>query len=126
MGNNALPYNGRLKPQAQELRKNATSQENHLWYVFLRKYNPRFSRQRIIGSFIVDFFCYDAMLAIELDGSQHYTDEALAYDEERTAYLSGLGIKVLRFPNNAIDNEFYAVCEKINEAVKERTTPPSR
>lgn len=123
MKKNEHPYNRQLKPQAQELRRNATSQENHLWYVFLRKYRPRFCRQRIIGSFIVDFFCSEAMLAIELDGSQHYTDDAMAYDEERTAYLNSLGIEVLRFPNNAVDNEFYAVCEKINEVIKERTSP---
>ena len=65
------PYNKNLKPVAQELRRNATKQENHLWYDFLREFRPRFTRQRIVGSYVLDFFCLQARLAVELDGSQH-------------------------------------------------------
>ena len=65
----SLPYKNKLIPCAKELRKNATRQENHLWYDFLRSYPVRFQRQKTIGSFIVDFYCHAAKLVIELDGS---------------------------------------------------------
>ena len=58
--------------RAQELRKNATKEENHLWYDFLRTYPVQFLRQKPFGPYIVDFYCHKAKLAIELDGSQHY------------------------------------------------------
>jgi len=79
-----LPRNKHLKLPARELRKNSTKQENHLWYDFLCKFSPRFIRQHIINSYILDFYCHKAELAIELDGSQHYEKDALEYDQART------------------------------------------
>ena len=79
----SLPYKNKLIPRAKELRKNATRQENHLWYDFLRSYPVRFQRQKTIGSFIVDFYCHAAKLVIELDGSQHYTDQGVAYGRRK-------------------------------------------
>ena len=111
------PYKNSLKPVAQELRKVATKQENRLWYDFLREFRPRFTRQRIVGSYILDFFCPKAMLAIELDGSQHYEQNQMEYDNERTEFLNQFGIEVLRIPNVDIDRNFNAVCEKITETV---------
>lgn len=83
----SLPYQGKLIPRAQELRKKATKQENHLWYDFLRDYPIRFQRQKTIDSFIADFYCHTARLIIELDGSQHYEEQGVERDKERTAIL---------------------------------------
>ena len=74
----SLPYKNKLIPRAKELRKNATRQENHLWYDFLRSYPVRFSRQKVLGKYIADFYSADAKLVIELDGSQHYEDAGIA------------------------------------------------
>ena len=116
----SLKYNSKLIPRAKELRKNATKQENHLWYDFLRKYPIRFQRQKTIDRFIVDFYCHQAKLVIELDGSQHYDAQGLAYDKERTAILESYGLKVLRFSNSDIDTNFSGVCTIIDETVQNR------
>ena len=117
----SLPYKSDLIPRAKELRRQATPQENHLWYDFLHNYPARFQRQKTIGSFIVDFYCHAARLVIEIDGSQHYEPQGQAYDEERTASLRQYGLEVLRFSNREIDREFRAVCEKIDDTVRKRT-----
>jgi very-short-patch-repair endonuclease len=113
-------YNSTLNPAARNLRKNATKQEQHLWYDFLKNFTPRFTRQRIIGNFIVDFFCAKALLVVELDGAHHYTDEGMKYDRARTAYMNTYGIVVLRFENIEIDNKFAYVCGKIESTVRGR------
>ena len=97
-----------------------TPHERKLWYLFLRKYPVKIYKQRIIGSFIVDFYCHAAKLAIELDGSQHYEEQGLAYDAERTAILESYGIMVLRFSNRDIDTDFNAVCDQIDHVVISR------
>ena len=117
----SLPYKSELIPRAKELRRKATPQENHLWYDFLRSYPVRFQRQKTIGSFIADFYCHEAKLVIEIDGSQHYEPQGQAYDEERTAILSRYGLEVLRFSNREINTQFRAVCEKIDDTVRKRT-----
>ncbi len=116
----SLEYNKKLIPRAKELRRNATPQENHLWYDFLRDFTPRFQRQKTIGHFIADFYCHEALLIIELDGSQHFTPEGHTYDEARTAALETFHCAVLRFTNREIDSEFPAVCAKIEAALQER------
>ena len=120
----SLPYKKELIPRAKELRKNATPQENHLWYDFLRSYPVRFQRQKTIRSFIADFYCHAAKLVVEIDGSQHYEPQGLAYDAERTAVLEQYGLLVLRFSNRDIETRFQAVCEQINQVVKERLPCP--
>jgi len=115
-----LKYNRKLIPYARELRKNATKQENRLWYDFLRTYPVRFQRQKVIDGFIVDFYCYKAKLIIELDGNQHYTENGIAYDEERSNILGNYGLSILRFTNLEVDNNFYGVCMMIDEVVKKR------
>ena len=77
----SLPYNHKLIPRAKELRKDATEQEKCLWYKYLSQYPIRFQRQKTIGRFIADFYCAKAKLVIELDGSQHFSNEGKAYDE---------------------------------------------
>lgn len=65
-------FNKQLVPFARELRKEMTKEERHLWYDFLRTYSVRFTRQKILGRYIADFYCAEAKLIIELDGSQHF------------------------------------------------------
>ena len=120
MTNMSLPYRGGLIPRAKELRKNATRQENQLWYDFLRTYPVRFQRQKTIGSFIVDFYCHAAKIAVEIDGSQHYTEQGLGYDSERTAALEKYGIKVVRFTNQDVNKNFSGVCDTIHDEVQKR------
>ena len=112
-----LPKNESFIPRAKELRKNMTKEERHLWYDYLSKHNVHFSRQKLIANYIVDFFCVEARLIIELDGSQHYEKEALEYDNERTEYLESLGFNVLRFSNLDIQNCFEGVCKEINRTI---------
>ncbi len=96
-----------------------TKEERHLWYDFLRDYPVRFSRQKILGHFIADFYCAKAGLVIELDGSQHYEEGGMDRDAERDAFLRGYGLSVIRIPNNEIDQNFRAVCEHIDAAVQQ-------
>ena len=106
--------------RAKHLRSEMTPWERKLWYTFLRKYPIHIYRQRPIGPYIVDYYCAVAKLAIELDGSQHYTDDLKEYDAERTAYLEGKGIKVMRFANIDIDKRFREVCAQIDHEIRKR------
>ena len=116
--NMSLNYNKSNIKNARNLRKNATSQENHLWYDFLSKQKIRFQRQKAIDNFIADFYCHKAKLIIEIDGSQHYTKDGRQKDEFRTEILEGYDLKVIRFTNYQIDTNFYGVCEYIDIVVK--------
>ena len=107
-------------PLAQTLRKNQTKEEAKLWYQFLRKYPLQFRRQFQFGNYIVDFYCAKAKLVVELDGSGHYEPETITYDEQRTAYLHSLGLKVLRYGNNDVSQHFRQVCEVIDMEAKSR------
>ena len=71
-----------------------TPHERKLWYPFLRKYQVKIYKQRIIGRFIVVFYCACAKLVIEIDGTQHYEPQAMAYDAERSVFLPALGLEV--------------------------------
>lgn len=116
----SLSYNGKLIPRAKELRKNMTKQEKHLWYDFLSKYPVRFQRQKTIDNYIVDFYCASAKLVIELDGSQHYEENHMEYDHERTKKLEEYGLKVVRFTNREIDTQFENVCRFIDDEINKR------
>ncbi|WMJ22068.1 endonuclease domain-containing protein [Paludicola sp. MB14-C6] len=110
-------YNKKLVVRAKQLRKEMTKQEHHLWYDFLRGLSVKVYKQKVIGNYIVDFYCDKAKLVIELDGSQHFTEMAMDYDKERTAILSNLGITVIRFTNQEVEEQFEVVCEKINSLI---------
>jgi very-short-patch-repair endonuclease len=99
--------------------ENATKQERHLWYDFLRTMKPQFRRQVVIGQFIVDFYCGKAKLVIELDGSQHFEENAIEYDKQRTEILKALGCYVIRYTNYEIDHNFKQVCEDIQLKLKQ-------
>jgi len=112
-------HNKQLVPLAKQMRKNMTKEERHLWYDFLRSYPVRFSRQKVLGKYIADFYSAQAKLVIELDGSQHYADNNLVSDTERTAFLKNYDLTVIRIPNNEINTNFQGVCEYIDAAVKQ-------
>jgi len=118
-----MERNKDLKENAQRLRKEATKEENLLWYNFLRKYPLQFRRQYIIGNYIADFYCHKAKLVVELDGSGHFQPGQAAYDEKRTEYLKSQGLCVLRFSNLDILRNFVQVCEAIDAEVKRRLSP---
>ena len=84
-----------------------------MWYDFLRQQPVTWNRQKVIGPYIVDFYCAKRKLVIELDGSQHYEEEGKAADRERDAYLSSLGLRVLRYSNRDVNQNFDSVCEDI-------------
>ena len=117
-------HNPKLTPLAKYLRNSPTKEERRLWYDFLRTYEVRFLRQKVVGRYVVDFYCARAKLVLELDGSQHYEEDAQKHDEERTAYLEQYGLRVLRIPNNAVNQNFRGVCEYIDEQVKNAIGQP--
>jgi len=112
--------NGNMLPTAKMLRKNMTPQERKLWYMFLRKYPVKIYKQRIIESFIVDFYCASARLVIEVDGSQHFTKQGIEYDKERSAIIEAYNLKVLRFTNYEVNTAFKSVYETIDSEIKAR------
>lgn len=115
-----LPRNKELKNISRVLRKNATPEENKLWYEFLKDYSIKFTRQRIIGNYIADFYCHKAKLVVVLDGSQHFDSENIIKDNSRTSYFENLGLYVLRFANNEVNESFYEVCTVIDEEAQNR------
>ncbi len=102
----------RLTGAAQSLRRNMTKEERRLWYDFLR--------QKVIGRYIVDFYCRQAALVIEVDGGQHGQPDAVEYDEIRTRWISQWGLTVMRISNKEVNQNFAAVCQAIDCAVQER------
>ena len=114
----SLEYNHKNIVLAKALRKNATPQENHLWYDFLSTYEIRFQRQKAIDNFVADFYCHKARLIIEIDGSQHYTAEGKQKDDFRTEILKGYDLTIIRFTNHQINTNFSGVCQFIDATVK--------
>ena len=117
-------HNEQLVPLAKQLRREMTKEERHLWYDFLRSYPIRFSRQKVLGKYIADFYSAEAKLVIELDGSQHYEANALQRDADRTAFLERYGLTIIRIPNNEVSRNFRGVCEYIDAAVKQSLSQP--
>jgi very-short-patch-repair endonuclease len=112
-------HNKQLVPLARALRKNMTKEERRLWYDFLRDYPVRFSRQKVLGRYIADFYSAEAKLIIELDGSQHYEDENIRKDARRTEFLEAYGLRIIRVANNEITENFDGVCDYIDAVVRE-------
>ena len=101
-----------------------TKEEKHLWYDFLRTYPVRFLRQKVMDTFIADFYCHEARLVVELDGSQHYQTDGLLKDAIRTRKIENRNLTVIRIPNNAVHANFRGVCEYIDLCVKESLHHP--
>ena len=120
-----LPYNGNLKQLSRELRKNMTDAERHLWAKIRMKQlkGTQFYRQKPIGDYIVDFFCPRAKLVIEIDGSQHFSDEMTEYDRIRDEHMGSLGLRVLRFTNTDVLTHTDGVVERIEEEIREENPP---
>ena len=118
-------HNKQLVPFAKQLRKEMTKEERHLWYDFLRIYPVRFSRQKVLGKYIADFYSSEAKLVIELDGSQHYEDVNIGKDAECTSFLEGYDLTVIRIPNNEVKRNFCGVCAYIDAAVRQSLSQKS-
>ena len=116
-----MERNSELTENAKTLRKNLTKEEAQLWYQFLCRFKPRFHRQYVIGNYIADFYCHQAKLIVELDGSQHYDPEKMEYDRKRTTYFEDQGLSVLRFTNLDVTRRFKNVCDAVFQAVEART-----
>ena len=112
-------YNAGLKKYSQELRKNMTDAEKLLWSKLRRKQpkGQQVYRQRIIGNYIVDFYCPKAKLVVEIDGGQHYTEEGIKKDSLRDTYMKSHGLKVLRFSDAEVLKDIEAVVESIYEKI---------
>jgi very-short-patch-repair endonuclease len=117
-----LPYDPRLVERARELRRNMTPAEKKLWFGFLRDFRHRVLRQRPIDHFIVDFYCPQLRLVIEVDGESHFTEVGETSDSERTAVLEGYGLRVMRFNNQEVLRNLEGVCAAI-EAVGDPSPP---
>lgn len=114
----------RLTPYAQQLRRDMTRQERHLWHDFLKTYPVPFKRQYVCRNYILDFYCAEANLAVELDGSQHYEIGNRDRDMQRMKELEALGMRVLRFTNVKIEKNFEGVRQEIHRAVLEGSPAP--
>ena len=118
-------HNKQLVPFAKQLRKEMTKEERHLWYDFLRNYPIRFSRQKVLGKYIADFYSAEVKLVFELDGSQHYENGNAKKEAERTEFLEGYGLTIIRIPNNEVSRNFRGVCENIDAAVRQSLSQKS-
>ena len=112
-GRTNLKSNHKLTENAKQLRVNMTKEEKHLWYDFLKTLPVTVNRQKVIGKYIVDFYIASSNIVIEIDGSQHYEDDAIQKDKERDKYLKEQGIEVIRYSNQDINKRFKNVCEDI-------------
>lgn len=124
-----LPYNPKLKERTKELRKNMTEPEKKIWYWFLRvlqsnqpqcvgqRENLRILRQRPIDNFIVDFYIPKIKLVIEIDWENHFDENWIAYDIERTQVLEWLWLRVIRFTNEEVMKNFAWVCETLEKII---------
>ena len=116
-----VPYRLQLKKPSRSLRRDATPAERKLWYEFLRHLPQKFTRQKPLGSYIADFYCSPRQLVVEIDGDSHFTDQAERYDERRSAVLQSLGLRVIRFSNLEVMKQFEAVCQRIEDALAEKS-----
>ena len=105
--------NKKLTANSQNLRKNMTKEERHLWYDFLKKLPVTFHRQKVIGGYIVDFYCAEKRLVIEIDGGQHFELSGVESDKKRDEQLNALGLTVVRYSNFDINRNFEGVCADI-------------
>jgi len=93
-----------LEPRRKELRNNSTYAEVFFWQQIKKGQleGRKFRRQTSIGSYIIDFYCPEEKIVVELDGEVHFDEEARKYDKERTEYLESIGLRVIRFENQDV------------------------
>ncbi len=109
-----------LVDRAREMRREPTEEENKIWHILLKHIKPRFIRQKIIGYYIVDFYCAKLKLIIEIDGGQHYIEESTDYEKRRTEFLENSGYKLLRFYNSDINKHINDVEKTIMGTCEDR------
>ena len=112
--------NYKLEKYAREMRKNQTNEERKLWYNYLKKIRPQFHRQKIFGNYIVDFYCPQLKIIIEVDGIQHYDEKTLIYDKKRTEFLEEQGYTVIRFDNSEVNRDYYNTLYRISNHCEEK------
>ena len=110
-------YCKKINQYAKSMRRAMTPEERRLWYDFLSKHPYHFRRQQPCGGYIIDFYAPTLLFAIEVDGSQHFSQDEYARDAERTTYLRERGIHLLRFTNQQIRRDFAEVCSAIEKAI---------
>lgn len=115
-----IPYNPKLNERARDLRKNMTSAEKKIWNEYLRKHEFTFQRQKVLNHYIVDFYCSELQLVIEIDGDTHFTEEAIEYDKVRNDILNGYELVTLRFTNKDLFENIIGVSKRIEEFIDER------
>ena len=110
-----LSYKQNLKTFSRGLCKNLTDSEKLLWSKIRRKQikNRQFFRQKPIGKYIVDFYCKNCGLVVEIDGGQHYEDKNIIKDQTREEHLKSLGLKIMRFSNIDVLKNIDNVVDKI-------------
>ena len=120
-----LPYNKDLLLRSRELRNNMTDTEKALWSRLRGKQlkGYQFYRQKIIGNYIVDFYCAKAKLVVEVDGAQHYSEEMLEADKQREDYLRENALTVIRFSNLEVQKNLDGVVERILECLESPSFP---
>lgn len=116
-----VSYNLRLRAAARALRRDSTPAERKLWYEFLRDLPEKFTRQKPLCGYVVDFYCSRLRLIIEIDGESHFTEAGQAHDVTRTTILDRLHLEVMRFTNAEVMGDFEGVCLRIQTAIAEKT-----
>ena len=107
------------KQRRQELRNNMTEPEKRLWSILSNnKLGVKFRRQHGIGHYIVDFYCPELKLIIEVDGESHFSDDAQAYDKIRGAYMLGLGLTTIRYHNHDVVHNIEAIYQSIHQYIQ--------
>ena len=115
-----IPYNLRLKTPSRTLRRDSTPAERKLWFEFLSYLPEKFTRPKPFGAYIADFYCSRLRLVIEIDGDSHFSTAAEASDAQRTSALAALNVRVIRFTNLEVREDFEAVCHRIQRALTEQ------
>ena len=114
------PIDPLLTVRAREMRKNMTPEERHIWYDFLKTCRNHVKRQYVLGPYILDFYCVESNLVIEVDGRQHYDEKNRDYDARCTAYIEQFGLQVVRILNRDIHKNFSGVCQMLEKMMEER------
>jgi very-short-patch-repair endonuclease len=118
-------YDKKLKERSRTFRESMTDAEKLLWSKLRMRqiHDLIFYRQKPIGEYIADFYCPKAKLVIEVDGGQHYSDDGIEYDKTRDEYLSGLGLRILRFANADVLGNIEGVLKSVENTVLGKNPP---
>ncbi len=122
-----LPYNPKLSDRAKQMRQNMTPAEKRSWFDVLKSEKLKrykFIKQRVIDNYIVDFYCSELKLVIEIDGEIH--NEQIEYDKIRTELLELCGLKILRFENEEVMNDTDGCIDKLIKFIETQNKSPSQ